>query len=155
MDREASKVRKLALEQQERAERSAMQTHDKACYQSLPSAPVAGAGVGKSKKGRPSSGRLARGASDNESDWAVLPDTTAGPSDTAGVSVKASAFPASTKSVKLKPPVVIDQAAVDHEYYQSALPPKRPHVPRVNSENAVSMAKKKKEEVRCIQFMVP
>lgn len=40
MDREAAKVKKQALEQQERAERSAMQVHDKLCYQALPSAPA-------------------------------------------------------------------------------------------------------------------
>lgn len=65
---------------------------------------------------------------------------------TAGASAKVS-FPGSSKSVKIKAPVVVDQAALDQQYYQAALPPKRPHVPRVNSENAVSMARKKKEEV--------
>lgn len=100
--------------------------------------------------------------SDSETDWAVVqdPDSTTAPADPSpvananatsaltGISMKGSAFPSSSKSVKIKAPVVIDQAAVDQQYYQSALPPKRPHVPRVNSENAVSMAKKKKEEVR-------
>ena len=49
-------------------------------------------------------------------------------------------------TVKLKPPVVIDQAAVDHEYYQKALPPKRPGVPRM-AVTVDSAVKQKKAEV--------
>ena len=44
-------------------------------------------------------------------------------------------------------PQVVDQVALDNEYYHKALPPKRPHVPRVNTDGGMSKAKQKQLEV--------
>ena len=77
-------------------------------------------------------------------DWAVVTDPSSA----------AAAVPKPAVRVP-KAPVVVDQAQLDAAYYQKALPPKRPGVPRMaptGDAAAVSQAKKKKDEV-CHYFL--
>lgn len=141
-------MRRQALEKQQQAERAAMQVHDKPSYQTLPSAGGVGGGV-KLKK-RPVSGRVTTSAGgEGAADWAVVPGEGEN-TQSAGIAGDAPAPPVPPKastSVKLKPKPVVDQVALDNEYYHKALPPKRPHVPRVNTDGGVSKAKQKQLEV--------
>jgi len=161
IEREAAKVRRQALEKQQQAERAAMQTHDKPCYQNLPSASAGGVGVGngvgKAKK-RPMSGRVTTSAGgEGAADWTVVPDGGDSTKSAGGIAGDAPAPPVPPKastSIKIKPKPVVDQVALDNEYYHKALPPKRPHVPRVNTDGGVSKAKQKQLEVVNVHFLV-
>ena len=156
IEREAAKVRRQAQEKQQQAERAAMQAQDKPCYQVLVSAPPTGAGTASkpNKRIRPLSGKpalpvlpISSAGGDGAADWAVVAEN--GASGIASTGAEGTPLPTAKASVKLKPKPVVDQTAVDAEYYQKALPPKRPHVPRLgNADNgAVNKAKQKLIEV--------
>jgi hypothetical protein len=159
-DREAARIKREAAEKQQAQERSAMQQHDKPCYQpSLGSSAKAVVGSARRKSaGRPVSAVRAVSvpAADGE-DGAQMSSILLffryyypepflvcadGIADWAVVqdpskSTKPAAAAAAEVSkpapvvVRLKPAPVVDPVAADHEYYQKSLPPRRPGVPRM------------------------
>jgi hypothetical protein len=157
IEREAAKVRRQGQEKQQQAERAAMQAQDKLCYQTGGSAPPTGAGTTSkpNKRIRPLSGKpalptmlpVSSAGGEGAADWGVV--TENGATGIASTGAEGTPMPTTKASVKLKPKPVVDQIAVDAEYYQKALPPKRPHVPRLgNAENStVNKAKQKLLEV--------
>jgi hypothetical protein len=148
-DREAARIKREAQEKAQAAERSAMQMHDKPCYQSQsqPGSGTGGSRVASTARrrsaglARPASGLSSANTGAEGADWAVVPDPAAG--TTPATSTKVAA-PAPRPVVKPKPPV--DLAAAEHLYYQQALPPKRAAVPRIAAV-VDSAVKQQKAEV--------
>ena len=147
-EREALKAKRAAQEKLLLAERTAMQAQDKPQYQQAPAGLVK---VPSKGPRRPASGRTMSGMAKSESATGVTRSNTADidtDNETGDEPARADAAPAPVKTfVKMKTKPVIDQTAVDAEYYQKALPPKRPHVPRVNTDGGLNKAKQKQLEV--------
>lgn len=168
-DREAARLKREAQEKAEAAECSAMQAHDKPCHQQQAAQPGITRGRSMLKRRGTNTGSLrptsslrsvgsssAMGTAAEGADWAVIRDpssaselasTEPDPSTATGANANAAPAPAPPPRrpvVKSRP--AVDQAALDHQYYQQALPPKRPGVPRMASV-VDSAVKHKKEEV--------